>query len=330
MSATGNKTTLTDRYIWTVTRHLPADTGPDVASELRGTIEDMVESRIEAGEDPATAEESALLELGDPGVMARQYGGRPNYLIGPGLFPDYVRLMKILPLIVLPFAFVGSVIARAGFAEEDLPQVLLDSFVLLLSVGVHLAFWTTLVFAIVEWSRPESERDKPLTTWDTHQLPVEGPWRQVRLVDFAFGAFFLVLLIALVVWQFAGVGEDGWGVQVLNPDLWIGWEVLIVGFLVVDLVLEFAVWRVGRWTPSLAVGNVLSNVASVAVLVWLAQQERLLVPDLPRALHDEFGWAADWSVSSGVVVAVLIVFPLWDSVDTVRRARNAGRVAASG
>lgn len=25
------KTTLTDRYVWTVTRHLPDDVGPDVA-----------------------------------------------------------------------------------------------------------------------------------------------------------------------------------------------------------------------------------------------------------------------------------------------------------
>jgi hypothetical protein len=329
MSTTSNRTTLTDRYIWTVTRHLPADTGPDVASELRGTIEDMVESRVEAGADLAEAEQEALTELGDPDALARQYGGRPGYLIGPGIYSEYVRLLKLLAWIVLPTAFIGSFLARTVFGDqEDLPQVLLDSWVLLISVGVHLAFWTTLAFAIIELARPESERDKPLTAWNTDQLPVEGPWRQVRLVDLAFSAFFLLLLIALVVWQFAGVGEDGWGVQVLNPDLWIGWEVLILGFLVVDLALQYAVWRAGRWTPTLAVFNVLANVASVAVLIWLAQRDRLLVPDLPAELNERFGWSADWSVSSGVVVAVLVIFPLWDSIDTVRKARSARRTTA--
>ena len=45
-------TTLTDRYVWTVTRHLTADVGPDVARELRATIADAVDARVEAGADP--------------------------------------------------------------------------------------------------------------------------------------------------------------------------------------------------------------------------------------------------------------------------------------
>ena len=46
-------TSLTDRYVWTVTRQLPPETGPDIARELRGTIEETVEGRIAAGEEPA-------------------------------------------------------------------------------------------------------------------------------------------------------------------------------------------------------------------------------------------------------------------------------------
>ena len=38
------RTSLTDRYVWTVTRQLSPQTGPDVARELRGTIEETVEA----------------------------------------------------------------------------------------------------------------------------------------------------------------------------------------------------------------------------------------------------------------------------------------------
>ena len=72
-------TTLTDRYVWTVTRHLPDDIGPDVARELRATIADAVDARVEAGVEPTTAEGEVLSELGDPDVLARTYGGRPAY-----------------------------------------------------------------------------------------------------------------------------------------------------------------------------------------------------------------------------------------------------------
>ena len=323
---TTNKVTLTDRYVWTVARHLPADTGPDVASELRGTIEEMVEANIQAGTDPAGAEEEALTQLGDPDVLARQYGGQPGFLIGPGIYPEYVRLLKLLLWIVLPVAFVGTFLTRIFATDELWAQVLLDSFLLLLSIGVHLAFWTTLAFAIVDRTRPEADRDKPLNPWSTDQLPTEGPWRQVKAVDLGFSVSFIVLFIALVVWQFRGVGEDGPGIQVLNPDLWIGWEVLIVGFLVIDLVLQFSVWRAGRWTATLAAANMLSNAGAVAVGLWLVQQEQFVVPDLPQRLADVLGGPAEWTVSSPVLAVIVVLFPLWDSVDTVRKARNARRV----
>ncbi|MFC7485782.1 hypothetical protein ACOCJ7_04580 [Knoellia sp. CPCC 206453] len=45
------KATLTDRYVWTVTRHLLDDFGPDVAQELRGTLasEDVRDGRLRPG-----------------------------------------------------------------------------------------------------------------------------------------------------------------------------------------------------------------------------------------------------------------------------------------
>ncbi|MCW2760152.1 MAG: hypothetical protein JWR85_353 [Marmoricola sp.] len=319
-----SQSTLTDRYVWTVTRHLPPDTGPDVARELRGTIHDMTEARIETGADPVRAEETVLTELGDPDVLARKYGGRPAYLVGPGLFPDYVRLMKVLPLIVLPIVLVATVVDGLATSSDHWGKVVLDSVLALLSVAVHLAFWTTLVFVVIDWTRPESERDKPLTSWGTDRLPSEVPWRQVGLGETLTAVAFIVVTAGIVVWQFVGVG-DGAGVQVLNPDLTVGWELLIVGLLLLEVVLAYAVWRAGRWTPTFAAVKVLINVGETAALLWLARGEELLAPGLPRELADTLDWSVDLSVLTAVLCAGIVLANAWDSVEAVLKARRAQR-----
>lgn len=313
-------TTLTDRYVWTVTRHLSDDTGPDVARELRGTIADAIDGKVEDGVDPAEAEQQVIAELGDPDVLARQYGGRPGYLIGPGVYTDYIRLMRILPAVVLPLVLVANFVARATTSDEGWAAVLLDAFLLMLSTAVHLGFWVTLTFAAIEWARPESERDRPLSAWKPDQLPTEVPWRQVGLGETLFQAGFAVAMALLVTWQLSGVGGDA--IQVLNPDIAVVWELALVGLFVLDAVIAVAVWRVGRWTPTLAAVNVASNAAAATLLLWLLARDELLT-DLPTVLGERFGWSTDWSVPAGLVAAGILVITLWDGAESVVKARRA-------
>ena len=320
------RTTLTDRYVWTLTRHLPDDVGPDVARELRATIGDAVDARVDEGADPAAAEDAVLSELGDPEVLARTYGGRPAYLIGPGVYPDWVRLMRVLPAVVLPFVLVGSFTARLAATDESWGQILLDSVLLLLSVAVHLAFWVTLTFAIIEWNRPEAERNRPLSRWRPDQLTAEVPWRSVGLGETVASAGFSLALGALVAWQFAGVSGDA--VQVLDPKVDLVWKVTLVGLFVLDAVLALLVWRVGRWTPTLAAVTVASNAAAATLLLWLLSRDELLT-DLPAVLSERFGWSTSWSVPSALVAAIIVVITLWDGIEAVVKARRAVR-AGSG
>ncbi|WP_353951628.1 permease prefix domain 1-containing protein [Knoellia sp. S7-12] len=313
------KTTLTDRYVWTVTRHLPDDVGPDVAQELRGTIADAVDGKVEGGADPAAAEQQVIAELGDPDVLARQYGGRPGYLIGPAVYPDYVRLMRILPAIVLPIVFVANFVTRAATTDENWAAILLDAFLLLLSVAVHLGFWVTLTFALIEWTRPESERDRPLNEWKPDQLTTEVPWRQVGRGETLVQVGFALALAAVVAWQFSGVGGNA--IQVLSPDLDVIWEVALVGLLLLDAILAIVVWRVGRWTPTLAAINVASNAAAATLLIWLLSRGDLLT-DLPTVLGERFGWSTNWTLPTALVAAGIVVIALWDGIDSVVKARR--------
>lgn len=313
------KSTLTDRYIHTVTRHLPADGRDDVARELRGTIADAVDDKISGGLTPEGAEREAVTELGDPITLARSYGGRPGYLIGPGIYPDYIRLMRVLPAIVLPLVLVANFIAKATTSDEHWGSVLLEAFLLMLSVAVHLAFWVTVTFAIIEWSRPEEERNRPLDSWNPDQL-AEVPGRGVGLGETIFGAVFSLALAALVAWQFGGVDRNS--VQVLNPDVDTVWQVALVVLIALDAVLALLVWRAGRWTPVLAALNVATNAASATLLLWLLSRDELLVADLPGQLEQKFGWSSDWSVPVGLVGAGIVVVAAWEAIDSIVKARR--------
>lgn len=321
-------TTLTDRYIWTVTRALPKDTAADVARELRGTLADAVEDKVAAGLDPERAEHEAVAELGDPDVLAREYDGRPHHLIGPSTYPEYVRLLKVLFPVILPLVAAATVIGQLASTDRSLPVLLGEVAVVVLHATVHIGFWTTLAFALIERGRSGAERERPAAKWDPDQLLTsEVPWRRPGVGELLGEVGVLLLVVVLVVWQFAGVGSLG--VQVLDPDLELVWKAAIVGLLLLDIVLAVLAWSAGRWTASLAATNVLANVASAVVLVWLLMAGRLLT-DVPQELAEAFGEEMNWSVPTGAVAVGIILVCAWDAGSTVVKARRAARTPVDG
>ena len=88
---------LTDRYVTATVRDLDDDQRAEVERELRTTIEDMIDGRLEAGAPSRPeAERAVLAELGDPVRLAAGYSGRPLYLIGPRVYPQWRRVMTVL------------------------------------------------------------------------------------------------------------------------------------------------------------------------------------------------------------------------------------------
>ncbi|MEU3017209.1 hypothetical protein ABZ635_07445 [Nocardiopsis sp. NPDC007018] len=305
------RSTLTDRYVWSVTRHLGPDTGPDVARELRGSIQ----------------EREALTELGDPDQLAREYGERPRYLIGPGVYPEYVRLLRALLAVLLPLTLALVLIEGFVSASSDPGDVVLGPLVALLAVTVHVSFWVTLAYAVIEWARPADARDRPLLAWDTAQLP-EEPARGVGAGESLLHAAVTVLMIALLAWQLTGVSNPDTQLQVLNPDLSLLWGALLVGPFLVEAVVLLAAWRLGRWTPALAVGNVLASATWAVVAVWLLLRGDLIVPDLPERIGAVFGVAADWSVAPLPLAVAVIALSAWEIVSCLRRSLRSGAAPA--
>ncbi|MFJ1679629.1 hypothetical protein ACIODT_32540 [Streptomyces sp. NPDC088251] len=137
--------TLTDRYVVEVVRRIPTDQRGDVADELRATIADTVEARGPA--DPATAERGVLTEMGDPIRLAARYAGRPLALIGPELYPTYVRLLTVLLSTVLPVVTAMSAVLDV-LDGQGVGEVIGGAVGAVLTVGAQMIAWLTVVFAL--------------------------------------------------------------------------------------------------------------------------------------------------------------------------------------
>ncbi|GAA2463670.1 permease prefix domain 1-containing protein [Agromyces soli] len=316
--------TLTDRYVWAAARSAPEAQRRELERELRERIGDETDALLEQGASPEEAERAVLTELGDPVALAAGYVDRPLQLIGPRYYLVWWRLLKLLLAIVVPIAAVGVALGKA-ISGAPIGDVIGSAVVVSLSVVVHLGFWTTLVFAVLERSpAPEGQRGID-SLWTLDQLPaIHEPARTSRLADLIAAVFFLVVFAAAIVWQQFGIP---WvpqleAVPLLDPALWSFWLPYFIGIIGLEILFAVAVYAIG-WTWWLAGVNVLLNVMFTVPALWLLVEGRLFNP----AALEAMGWP--WGDARPIVVAVAVVtvvgVAIADVVDGIVKTWRAGR-----
>lgn len=282
---TSTMNSLTDRYVEATLRRVPSDKRPDIEKELRASIADAVDDRVEAGTDPAEAEIAVLTELGDPARLAAGYADRPLYLIGPELFLDYTRLLRMLFVTIVPIvaAAVGLVQALGGGAVGPMIGTTVGAAI---TTTVHIFFWTTLAFAAIE--RTQAVR-APLTgPWTPALLPVQ-PSRLARFGELMAETVALVLfgsLLLLAPRLSPKSDADGNPINILSPWLWdTGFVYVFIALVVVSLGLSYAN-HYARWSAPLSVAATIVDLAAPLSLIWLAANNRVLNPAFVEAV----GW----------------------------------------
>ena len=323
MPTTAFTTELTDRYVYAVTRSLPEDQRDEVRRELRASIEDAIEPRVEAGEPAAQAEIAVLTELGDPARLAGTYADRPAWLIGPKYYYDWLRLLKLLLAIVLPIVFV--VLFVVNFVAGGVGQAFGAAFGVGISVAVHLAFWSTLLFFLIERHGKGTE----IPAWTVDQLPQlpsdEKSGSLSRMGELIGSVVFLGLFAFGLLWQqFNSVFTDASGdpVPLLNPELWSFWLPYTLVIIVLEVLFAVALYAVGRWTWPLAIVNIALGLAFAIPAAWLFATHQVLNP----AFLDELGWTAstiEWIGLIGAAVVALVAIA--DAADGIVKAAKRSR-----
>ncbi|MEO8261598.1 MAG: permease prefix domain 1-containing protein [Pseudolysinimonas sp.] len=313
-------TTLTDRYVWAVQRSLPEKQRADIDQELRGAIADTVDSKIDSGTDPVAAEREVIVELGDPYRLAAGYADRPLHLVGPKVFPDYIRLLKVLYAIVLPIVFVAILLGQLLGQPDSFWGAFGSTIGAIITVAVHLGFWTTLVFALIERS-PEYKA----TAWNPDTLPQLPTRGAIKLSDAVASGVWFVSIVGGLIWaQYFSLFRDADGevVPVFDPALgvWLAYFLVLAAF---ELGFRVLLYRERRWTFPLAAVNLVGHLAFAIPFLWLLLNSSLMNPEfLARAD------IAPLFERDGVVTIIVLIVALAGSAGSaIEGFVKAGRAA---
>lgn len=198
-SPTPSSEELIRRYVFAVGNRLPRDLRKDVVRELDSLLQETIEERSEedlAASDPKMTAR-VLVEFGSPEVVAARYSSKPNYLIGPKLYPVFFSTLKLVlmgaaglaTLVVVVLSFTGEIRGLAGGA--------LKFAGLLLQFIYSFGSIAVLVFALLELFGVEKIPELDGSDWDPFSLrPVE----EDRRIS-TFGVTLKIYVIAvLLIW----------------------------------------------------------------------------------------------------------------------------------
>ncbi len=307
---------LVERYLHAVGGHLREARRDDILEDLRAAIEDEIEGRAESLHRPLQPDElAAVLEgFGHPLSVARSYQP-PRYLIGPELYPDWWRILRLAIIVALAIQVPVLLIVGATSGWVTGPFGLLWQS---LSLAFWVAAWVTVVFVALEYS---GER-----------LGWRGRWRAAALVNDSTGPIrrgdVLTNLFSegvFLLWWNGVIKLDQWiPPNTFSIDLGAAWQPLYwplnvifgLAFVLHLLVLWRGVWQ--RWT---LVTEIALNLTLVAVIAYL-----VLAPDLLMTRGAPADLAGPW-LERTLRVALLVIagFTLWDALAAFRaywRDRN--------
>ncbi|MFN3866334.1 MAG: hypothetical protein ACK4MD_06430, partial [Demequina sp.] len=261
---------LTDQYVAATLSRTPSSQRAEVEEDLRAAIADALEARLDAGEfaaepQPASAAEKTVLsEMGDPELLAATYADRPLQLIGPRLYLQWKRLTVLLLSIVLP-VIAALIPVGMWLGGEDFGSVIGTTIGGTLNVGVHLVFWVTLVFAVLD--RQGARAEDWAEPWTVDNLSESDPditWAEtvVSVVVLAATAIFIVWQQVLP-WTTNDAGE---ALPILNPDLWGFVLPALLVVIAIELVAVIVQQARGRWTMRDWRLGVVLNVAWVTLI----------------------------------------------------------------
>lgn len=264
---------LIDLYLDQIRQNLPPRNREDILKEISSTLMDMIEDRNpNPGEKPSDETvKDVLREFGSPRKVAIQYGAR-NYLIGPGMFPIYLQVLRIVLIVVGAFNVIGLIVAivnQSGFDSSMLEAVL--QVVGSLISSLFMAFGVvTLSFAGIERATPDEMKVKLSQKWDPEDLLKEEDQDQVKVFELALEITFSMIFIVLINFFLDKIGlyfldSQGWVSSPILNENFLRYVPAITIYVVLDIAVAIYLLNKGAWDKLATGAKVLINMFKIAV-----------------------------------------------------------------
>jgi hypothetical protein len=250
---------------------LPRKDRLDLQTEIRSTIEDMLEDRSQQSGKPVdeTLISEVLQEYGAPAKVAASY--KPTrYLIGPRMYPFFEMVVKIVLSVLTVLALIGFAINFVTNGPTS-PAFLsnLGNYGLQYLTGIISAFGNiVLVFAILERVQPSSNFDDETEKWTPADLNAEHDPDEVNRAELIGEILFTTLGLALfnLYPNLIGFGMLKEGTWVFIPALsqtffhYLPW-INILGVL--QILLDLYLLRQGIWQTATRLFNLAVEIAGI-------------------------------------------------------------------
>lgn len=295
------KNDLIERYIYAVTKRLPAKIQNDVSQEIESLIDDMLLERcgdVTPGEKDIKI---VLTELGSPKELAEKYDtSGKNCLIGAPYFVTYKYVLKI----VLICVGIGMLVSSVLSAFSDSFEVFNDSELIAQSVnfwvdffisifanlagGLVFAFaFVTILFAIFY------HKDIKIDNENLDNLP-PIPKKEISKADSIFGIAFTVAfaVVFIAVPQIFCVVLDGKTfIPIFNvAELKTMWY-LVVLFAFLGIAREVIKLIERQYNLKVMIATIVSNVCSAVIAaIWLLNEKIInvsFVTDVTNIFDDD-------------------------------------------
>ncbi|HFJ9463458.1 hypothetical protein PDN28_13085 [Bacillus cereus] len=314
---------LIDLYIQEVAKRLPEKNREDITLELRSTIDDMLP------EDYNEKDVKSVLEkLGSPVSLANGYLDRPMHLIGPRYFDVYITLLKMIIPIAAVIALISMVAENfIGYSGDQavlnvIFQLIGKGIGEIFEVGLHVFFWLTLVFVILE--RTDTDKGiEPLTTslkkWtpdDLKNISYIPKKKAISKFEVFGGLMWTAVWATLYFYANHLVGVYNGtanGLKFVSPtfnqDVLLQYWPIVVIMIVFEICISLYKLVQGQWTQRLAIGNAILQVAGTIVFIVIVVNPHVFNAGFITYLANAFTISPEgfktWLVGGGIVIYTL-------------------------
>ena len=305
-----------DRYVAEVGRRLSLVKGrADIEKELRSTLEDMLDDRARKAGRPAdeAMEIELLREYGSPGEVAATYNPHP-YLIGPRMFPLFLRILKLAAFgiaIGLTVVTIIQIVVQIPMTSTDIVQIVSKGIGRIVSTIVAAFGYVVLTFAVLERILPASEIElDEEKEWDPASLMKEPeldevkPWEPI-----------LAVLFTCIVLSIFNFNSDLIGLYSFDGENWIATPLLTEAFFrrlpwmnaawIAEIVLNGLLLRAGRWTGGTRIFSIGIRILQVVILALLAAGPSIITIT-PESLRASGLFNADTAETLGSMAQIAV------------------------